>query len=282
MQTLREIDLPGGGSTVLLGAEGGGPADPVILTLPAMGVPAAYYGPFVDDLARQEVGAAVGDYPGQGQSVPQVSRRVDYGYRELAQEWLPATLEATHAAFPGRDVVLLGHSLGGHVMLAYLAHVEDPKVRAGILVGSGSPYWMAQGKNVGVLVKTQIAGGITRVRGMWPGHRFGFGGRQPKTLMAEWAGYARHGRLEPGGKAVEASLRDVTLPVLAVDLDGDTLCPPSATDHLIGKLTAAPVERWTFAKGPHDPGRPVDHFSFARSPEIIGEHLATWARTTVR
>ena len=280
MQTLCHISLPSGGSTVLLGAEGGGPADPVALVLPAMGVPAAYYGPFVDELGRQGVGAAVGDYPGQGQSLPEVSRGVDYGYRELAQEWMPAILAATHSAFPSREVVLLGHSLGGHVMLAYLAHVDDPKVRAGILVGSGSPYWMAQGKNVGVLAKTQVVAAVTRVRGMWPGHRFGFGGRQPRTLMAEWAGYARHGRLEPGGKAVEDDLHDVTLPVLAIDLDGDTLCPPSATDHLVAKLTGAPVDRWTFAKSPGDPGKPVDHFSFARSPEIIGAYLADWARAT--
>ena len=47
-------------------------------------------------------------------------------------------------------------------------------------------------------------------------------------------------------------------------------------DHL-HRTASAHVERFAFAKEPGDPGRPVNHYSFARSPEVIGERIATWA-----
>lgn len=68
----------------------------------------------------------------------------------------------------------------------------------------------------------------------------------------------------------------MSLPVLVVDLDGDDLAPPAAVDALVAKLPSAQVERFTFAEGPDEPGRPVSHFSFARSPELIGERIAEW------
>ena len=41
-------------------------------------------------------------------------------------------------------------------------------------------------------------------------------------------------------------------------------------------FASADVERFTFSKAPGDPGKAVNHYSFARSPEIIGERIATW------
>ena len=64
--------------------------------------------------------------------------------------------------------------------------------------------------------------------------------------------------------------------MLAVDLDNDTLAPPAAVDELVGLFASAEVERFTFAKAAGDPGKPVNHYSFARSPEIIGERIAAW------
>ena len=52
--------------------------------------------------------------------------------------------------------------------------------------------------------------------------------------------------------------------------------PEEEFDELVGLFASAEVERFTFAKAAGDPGKPVDHYSFARSPEIIGERIAAW------
>lgn len=277
MHTLSDLDLPGGVRTTLQGCPGGGPGDPVLLLLPAMGVAAGYYGPFVAGLADEGVAATVLDYPGQGTSEPRVGRDHDYGYADLADAWLDAALDCLGELFPRRPVVLLGHSLGGQVVLARLAH-DRRDVAGVVLLGSGSPYWRAQPAALTLLGQTQLMGLVTRLLGHWPGHRLGFGGRQPRRLVAEWSRFARTGRLAPAARPVEDRLADVDLPVLAVDLDGDRLAPPSSVDHLLGKLPSARVERWHFRKQPGDPGRPVDHYSFARSPEIIAARVAGWSR----
>lgn len=268
-----DITLPDGSTTPVHVATADDPTAPLVLVLPAMGVPAGYYGPFVDELAREGVTAAVADYPGQGESRPLAGRGRDHGYTELATAWLPAVVAELRREHPG-PVVALGHSLGGHVVAAHLA--GDPVVDAAGLIGSGTPYWRDQ-QGLKTLAQTQAVGLVSRALGYWPGTRLGFGGTQSKTLMLEWAAFGRTGRLAPGGRDIAPGLAHRDLPLLVVDLDNDTLAPPSAVDGLVAMFAGAHVERFAFAKEPGDPGRPVDHYSFARSPEIIGERIATWA-----
>lgn len=274
-----EITLPDGGTTALHIAEANEPSSPFVLVLPAMGVPAGYYGPFVDELARHGVSAGVADYPGQGEARPLAGRGKDLGYAELAHTWLPAVVAAVRKKHTG-PVVGLGHSLGGHIAAVHLAG-EEPALDALALVGSGSTHWRTQ-QGIKTLAQTQFVGVISRMLGYWPGTRLGFGGTQPATLMREWAAFSRTGRLAPGGRDISAGLRERALPLLAVTLDNDTLAPPEAVDALVAMFASAEVERFTFTKDAGDPGKPVDHYSFARSPEIIGGRIAEWvlARAT--
>ena len=273
MEKLSEIALPGGGTTVLHVAETEATGAPFVLVLPAMGVPAGYYGPFVDELARHGVAAGAADYAGQGEAHPRAGRGHDLGYDDLAHGWLPAVLDAVRREHDG-PVVALGHSLGGHVLAAHLGAVA-PAFDAAVLIGSGTPYWRDH-QGLKTLAQTQLVGLISRVCGYWPGTRLGFGGTQPVTLMREWAAFSRTGRLPPGGREATPGSRERELPLLVVDLDSDTLAPPAAVDGLVALFAGADVERFRFTKGADDPGKPVDHYSFARSPEIIGERIAAW------
>lgn len=278
MDTLAQVILPGGATTVLHLARAADADAPLVLVLPAMGVPAGYYGPLVDELATHGVHAAVADYTGQGESVPAAGRGCDHGYTHLADEWLPRVLDQLRTEHDG-PIVGLGHSLGGHILLAHLAHT-DRGLDGLALVGSGTPHWRAI-NGAKTLAQTQLVGVVSRVLGFWPGDRLGFGGVQPRTLMREWAAFSRTGRLRPAGEDIRQGLRGRSLPVLVVDLDNDTLAPPRAVDGLVGMLAGATVDRWTFTKEPGDPGKPVSHYSFARSPEIIGERIAEWVQGTV-
>ncbi len=278
MEKHSEIILRDGATTVLHVSPAAGPSAPVALVLPAMGVPAGYYGPFLDELAREGVTAAVADYPGQGEARPLVDRTQDLGYAEIAGEWLPSVVTALRADHDG-PLTAIGHSLGGHVAMVHLAG-DAPVVDAAVLIGSGTPFWRHH-QGITTLAQTQFMGLLTRVLRFWPGDRLGFGGVQPRTLVREWAAFARTGDLAPQGRSIAARLRGRQLPLLVIDLDNDTLAPPSAVDGLVALLPDADVERWTFTKASDDPGRPVNHYSFARSPEIIGERIAEWVRDRV-
>lgn len=273
MDQHSQISLPGGGTTTLHAAGTDATSAPFVLVMPAMGVPAGYYGPFVDELARHGVAAGVADYTGQGDATPHVGRGRDLGYDDLAHGWLPAVVDRVREQHDG-PVVALGHSLGGHLLAAHLAG-PTPAVDAAVLIGSGTPHWRAQ-QGLKTLVQTQLVAVVSRLCGYWPGVRLGFGGTQARTLMREWAAFSRTGRLAPGGRDIAAGLAGRSLPLLAVDLDNDTLAPPAAVDELVGLFASADVERFTFAKAVGDPGKPVNHYSFARSPEIIGERIAAW------
>lgn len=281
MDTYAEITLPDGATTTLHVA----PASPVAaddlteaplaLMLPAMGVPAGYYGPFLEELAAHGVTAAVADYPGQGESRPRIDRGHDYGYENLAHVWLPAVVKRLREVHDG-PLVIVGHSLGGHVLLANLAG-EDPLPVAGVVIGAATPHWPTH-DGVKTLVQTQFLGLVARLLGYWPGTRLGFGGQQPRTLIREWAAFSRTGVLAPDGRSIGPGLRGRELPLLVIDLDNDPLAPRRSVEAFAALAPDARVERWSFTKGPQDPGKPVDHYSFARSPEIIGERVATWCR----
>lgn len=273
MDQHSQISLPGGGTTTLHAAGTDATLAPFVLVMPAMGVPAGYYGPFVDELARHGVAAGVADYTGQGEATPHVGRGRDLGYDDLAHGWLPAVVDRVREQHDG-PVVALGHSLGGHLLAAHLAG-PTPAVDAAVLIGSGTPHWRAQ-QGLKTLAQTQLIAVVSRLCGYWPGVRLGFGGTQARTLMREWAAFSRTGRLAPGGRDIAAGLAGRSLPLLAVDLDNDTLAPPAAVDELVGLFASAEVERFTFAKAAGDPGKPVNHYSFARSPEVIGERIAAW------
>ena len=273
MEKHSDITLPGGATTTLHAAGTDATSAPFVLVMPAMGVPAGYYGPFVDELAQHGVAAGVADYTGQSESRPHVGRGRDLGYTDLADGWLPAVVDAVREHHEG-PVVALGHSLGGHLLAAHLAG-PTPAVDAAVLIGSGTPHWRAQ-QGLKTLAQTQFIGLVSRLCGYWPGARLGFGGTQAVTLMREWAAFSRTGRLAPGGRDIAPGLAERSLPLLVVDLDNDPLAPPAAVDALVGLFAGADVERFTFTKSAGDPGKAVDHYSFARSPEIIGERIAAW------
>lgn len=283
MKHVTDLDLPGGGHTTVVGEDAGGPDDPVVVLLPALGVAAGYYGPFVKALAAEGIATLVADFPGQGVSRPRASRRHDFGYAAVA-DLVSATVAVAQERYAGRQLALLGHSFGGQVAIVHLATHETP-VGALVLVGSGSPYWRSYPRRLRLLAQTQALGAVAAVRGHWPGHRLGFGGRQPRRLMREWARYARGGALlleDSGGvPAREPDFADIELPVLAIALDNDHLAPQGSVDHLVGKLAGATVEHRFVTRPESEDGPPIDHFTWVRHPGSFAAEVATWLRAAL-
>lgn len=213
------------------------PASPVMIMLPAMGVPARYYQPFLRSLVARGLTVVSFDLRGQGEALPRARRGIRFGYQDLIDD-AGAVVDLVERNFPQAPRFLLGHSLGGQVALLYAASHPD-RVHGVTLLGSGSVWFRSfrgsrAWKN---LFGTQVVAAFSAVLGCWPGERLGFGGRQPAGVMRDWARQGRSGRYRLGGSDTdyEAALATSDVPLLTVTMDGDELAPESSVDHLAGK-----------------------------------------------
>jgi predicted alpha/beta hydrolase len=248
---------------------------PLVVVWPAMGVPARYYRPFAADLLSAGLAVVVADLRGTGSSTPRPSRSSRYGYAKLVAD-VGAVLDALKLSTDGRPVLLLGHSLGGQACAVHLAlSGEDSTVDGLVLVGVGLPYWRDYRSGARtILPMTQGINAVSAVLGVWPG--WGFGGRQARGVIRDWAHTARTGRYPAlDGVDVEAALAAVRTPVLAVTVEHDQYTPPSTLDRICGKMRAAPVERehYTVAQA----GGQLDHFRWVRAAGPLAGRIATFA-----
>ena len=178
---------------------------PVFVCLPAMGVAARFYTPFAEALAQATAGAVVlADLRGQGESLALARRGARFGYHEIVAEDIPSLIAAITAQFPGRPLYLVGHSLGGQ--LGSLAAVHAAGSLAGlILIASGTAHYRVWPKalrwRAGIAV--QAVRVVAALLPWYPGRLLGFGGDQPRRLMADWSDNARTGRYRIAGSRID-------------------------------------------------------------------------------
>ncbi|ACU37511.1 alpha/beta hydrolase family protein [Actinosynnema mirum] len=251
------------------------PAAPVLVIVPAMGITASYYDPFAEALAHQGFPVVACDLRGHGASVPAISRRSRHGQQDAVAVDLPAIVAAARREFPGRPLVLLGHSIGGQLATAYLSRPEaDADGLA--LIASGTPHHRVYPplRALRVLLGTQAAALLGRAWGYFPGDRVGFAGRESAGVVRDWARFARTGSFRPDGADLdyERAMAAVDVPVLVVSVEGDLMHTPAAMAALTAKLGAGRVteRRYTAA----DAGQPLDRYRWVR----VRGPLPTWVR----
>ena len=252
-------------------------ADTLFLCLPAMGVSAKYYTPLAETLAAAGQSVLLCDLRGQGSS-NRKAPKAKFGYHDILTQDIPAAVAAAKSLNPQADIILLGHSLGGHLSLLYAA--KNPKAVKGLaLIASGSVYYKAYAfpQSLKIWIGTQSSVLLSALFGYFPGHKLGFGGKQPKKIMRDWARQGRTGRFVSKGSDFdyEAALKKLTLPIFALSIDKDSFAPHSATDHLVGKASAAEVTRVRFT--PSEGSAKIDHFRWVRNSEEIVARILGWA-----
>src|SRR5690349_13276597 len=236
-----------------------------------MGVPARYYRRFAVELCRAGLGVAAVDLRGTGASQPPAGPGSRYDYADLAAD-VDAVLAGLKPRLDGRRVLLLGHSLGGQLCLLHAALTGESTVDGLVLVAVGLPYWRTYPgrRKLWVLSLTQGIAATSLVLRRWPG--WGFGGRQARGVIRDWAYIARHGRFPA---RIGADLGRIRVPVLAIGIEGDAFTPPSTVDYTVARLSAAPVvrEEYTAAQA----GAPVDHFSWVRASAALADRIAAFS-----
>jgi predicted alpha/beta hydrolase len=234
-------------------------ADTVAVLFPAMGVPAGYYRRFAEVLREGGMAVAIADLRGTGLSHPQASRASRYGYSELADD-VGAVLSGLTQVRQGKRTLLIGHSLGGQACVIHLARTQDG-VDGLVLIAVGLPYWRDYRlQKLGVYGFTQGINLVSGVAGVWPG--WGFGGRQARGVIRDWAYTGRHGRF-PDHVIAEERLRAITVPVLAISVDDDQYTPPATMDTLMSKLESAKVRREHLTRD--EAGTMIDHFKWVKA-----------------
>lgn len=255
-----------------------------VLWLPALGVTSRHYRAFARSLADQGVAAALHEWRGAGSSNLRAARDCDWGYRELLENDIPASLAAARMAHPQLRWVIGGHSLGAQLG-ALLAGLQAEWVEGFALVASGFPYWRTfPGKSRWLLRGVPLlVQAITALCGYYPGKRLGFAGREARRLMRDWTDSAKAGCYENylGDRDSERGLAEFGKPVLGIRLSDDRLCPEASFEWLLGKFQRASVERVLLASADF-PSGVATHFSWMKDPQPVAKSLAKWLRKIER
>ncbi|GAC70117.1 alpha/beta fold hydrolase [Gordonia soli] len=257
-------------------------AAPVVALWPGLGVPAAYYDVFAARLADRGVGVVVAELRGQGASRPRPSRRSDFGQQALVTEDVPAVLEVAARHFPGRQVVLAGHSMGGHIVAMAAARARaladasparpTPDVVGLVLIASGVPHRrLYRGRHrlrttFGPPAMELISSGL----GYWPGTVIEGYGRQSRTLIRDWSVLNRTGRFDPRGADLdyEAAMTTAALPVCGITVSADTDVPWPVMKALTIKFSSSVVDHRHIAT-------PLGHNRWTLDDETVGI-VADW------
>lgn len=270
---LRTADGAEAGAWVHHAADAGAP---VLVVVPALGVPAGAYRKLGEACAHAGLHLLRADVRGNGSSSLRARRGVDWGYLDLVDADIRAMLDLAHHALPGARRILLGHSLGGQAALVHQARHPDQAVDAVALVASAAPWWRAYGgTGPAVCAFATVARLMSDRLGVFRGDWLRFGGPQGARLMREWAHFTRTGRLPPLGEEgwdPMPALAALDRPIHALRMAGDLYAPEPAVRHLAG-LTGGP---FTYeALNRLDDGRRPAHFRWLRLPDPVAARLAT-------
>jgi len=268
----RRVVVADGAAADLLEVDATAGGVDILLWLPAMGVAARHYVPFAQALAADGIHVALHEWRGIGSSDRRAGWGSDWGYRELLGD-LEASVAAVVDAHPQARLWIGGHSLGGQI--ASLACAREPARYAGlVLVASGAPYWHMFRHRWGVLAAYVLAPVLGAIFGHVPGRQIGFGGREARGVIGDWARSGRSGRYRMSGVDFdfEHALAASCVPVFAHRLADDWLGPAASLDWLLGKMPHSPRE--VVVHGPADLGTAADHFSWMKQPAALARRIS--------
>jgi predicted alpha/beta hydrolase len=250
---------------------------PVLIFLSALGTPAKVYRHFGRELSNRGVNVFTPDWRGIDSSSIRASRSSDFGYRQLVEIDIAATIKAARQQFPLAPIWLGGHSLGGQLSL--LAAAAPPSGIAGVvLIASGSVHLPCyQGKfRWGIRLLAALSGITGMLLGYFPGDRIGFGGREAAGVMKDWSHVARTGQYRPAGSDLdyEPLMLSLNIPVLAITFAADTWSPAQAAKALLGKVPRSSVTHLNLAAA-DTAGVALDHYSWLKRPDLVAPTVAT-------
>ncbi|KRF20019.1 hydrolase [Nocardioides sp. Soil797] len=196
------------------------------------------------------------------------SRQHDWSYADEIDD-IENAVAKVRADDPDRPVLLLGHSLGGQLVVGH--ELNRPPVDGVVTVGASLPYHRHHPWGGPHLV---VMGGVvvpvlTTLFGHLPKPAFGAPGA--RTMMREWS------RMLLTGRTPYPSNRRVTTPSLVISLENDKMAPVGSIDAFTELLFEDEVvTRWHYRDEDVLPGNSNDHIAWARGASQVVDRIVEW------
>ena len=183
------------------------------------------------------------DLRGHGDARPRASEGARWSYDDLVRYDAPALVRRAREIARGGRVVIVGHSLFGHVAIAacglgLLDHVDAiAAIGANVWERSAEPSRLTfAAKRAGLELFAAIAGRL----GHFPARALRIGSDdEPAPYWLQFRRWAREGRYDSLDRRDDyaAAVGRVRAPVLAVCSEGDrVLCPPHLADAYVRRV----------------------------------------------
>ena len=244
-----------------------------LLWLPALGVAARHYLPFAEALAARGIAVYLHEWRGNGSSSLRPSRTQDWGYREILEQDLPASL-ANVARDADTPLIIGGHSLGGQLACCF-AGLHPQRFARVWLVASGTPYWRTfpapRGWTLPLVYR--FLPWLAQRQGVLHGKKLGFGGTEARGLIRDWSRVGLNNHYAAAGMAtdLEAAMRDLHGQAAAVVMDHDWLAPTGSMQGLLAKMPGMRAQLSVVSA--QMLGARADHFAWMKTPEAVVEQL---------
>lgn len=244
-----------------------------LLWLPALGVAARHYLPFAEALAARGIAVYLHEWRGNGSSSLRPSRTQDWGYQEILEQDLPASLAQLpeNAATP---LIIGGHSLGGQLACCFAGLLPQRFARVW-LVASGTPYWRTfptpRGWTLPLVYR--FLPWLAQRQGVLHGKKLGFGGTEARGLIRDWSRVGLNNHYAAAGMPtdLEAGMRDLRGQATAVVMEYDWLAPTGSMQGLLAKMPGMRAQLSVVTA--QMLGARADHFAWMKTPEAVVEQL---------
>ena len=245
-----------------------GSGGPVVVVAPATSVRARYYARFAQHLQHHGCTVLTFDYRGIGASRPPSLRRFDASWFEWGAQDLEAVLRHGADAFPERDLMAVGHSIGG--VLIGLAP-SAAALRRVFTVGAQYAHWRdyAAGQRLRMLAQWHVLmPAVTALWGYFPGQALGIMEDTPRGVVWDWA--RSHARLERtarrnlGADALQQRYDGVRAQLLALSIADDPFGTVPAIERALAYFRQAQVRHLRLDHSAQG-GEPIGHFAYFHS-----------------
>lgn len=233
--------------------------DKVIVIAPGVGLMQDFYQPFSEFLREHGFTVITFDYRGSGKSAPEKLSGYEATMHQWAVQDINAVLLYTNQHFSGKEIIYIGHCIGGEIVgLAPASQFINKLVLVSTAL-SCAKLWPTRDKiKIRMLKATMKI--LNKTFGYFPGDLIGIFSDLPKGVVYEWANWCDN----PNGlfdTFPDNNYRKLSVPLLAYTFSDDWHCPPRAVKGLLSHFDNATIT-WYHIKPKEIGMKKVGHTDF--------------------